>query len=99
MVRLDKEYVFEGPDGQVTLADLFGDQRQLIVQHVMFGPDWEQPCPGCTACINAFHPVVLDQLGTRETAFVFASRAPSTTPTRPTPAAPKPPSAPTSSST
>jgi predicted dithiol-disulfide oxidoreductase (DUF899 family) len=76
MVRIDKEYVFEGPDGKVTLADLFGDRRQLVVQHVMFGPDWEQPCPGCTASINSFHPFILDQLGTRETAFVFASRAP-----------------------
>jgi predicted dithiol-disulfide oxidoreductase (DUF899 family) len=76
MVRIDKEYVFEGPDGQVTLADLFGDQRQLVVQHVMFGPDWDQPCPGCTACINSFHPFIFDQLGTRETAFAFTSRAP-----------------------
>ena len=49
MVKVDKEYVFEGPDGQVTLAELFSDKRQLIVQHVMFGPDWEQPCPGCSS--------------------------------------------------
>jgi len=40
MVKVDQEYVFEGPDGPVTLAELFGDKRQLIVQHVMFGPDW-----------------------------------------------------------
>jgi predicted dithiol-disulfide oxidoreductase (DUF899 family) len=76
MVRIDKRYVFEGPDGEVTLDDLFGDHRQLVVQHVMFGPDWEQPCPGCTASINAFHPFMLDQLGTRDTAFAFTSRAP-----------------------
>ena len=38
MVRVDQEYVFEGPDGTVTLAGLFGDSRQLIVQHVMVGP-------------------------------------------------------------
>jgi len=76
MVRIDKEYVFEGPDGLVTLADLFGDHRQLVVQHVMFGPDWDQPCPGCTASINAFPLFMLDQLATRETSFVFASRAP-----------------------
>ena len=43
MVKVDKEYVFQGPDGQVTLAELFGDKRQLIVQHVMFGPDWTSP--------------------------------------------------------
>ncbi len=76
MVRIDKHYVFEGPDGEVTLADLFGDRRQLVIQHVMFGPDWEQPCPGCTASINTFHPFILDQLGSRETAFAFTSRAP-----------------------
>jgi predicted dithiol-disulfide oxidoreductase (DUF899 family) len=51
MVAVDQEYVFEGPDGQVTLADLFGGRRQLIVQHVMFGPDWDEPCPGCSASL------------------------------------------------
>jgi hypothetical protein len=63
------------PDGQVTPADLFQGRRQLIVQHVMFGPDWDEPCPGCPASIDAMSPAVLDHLGTRETAFVLASRA------------------------
>jgi len=76
MVRIDKEYAFEGPDGPVTLAALFGDRRQLIVQHVMFGPDWEQPCPGCSASIDALSVGVLDQLATRQTTFVLTSRAP-----------------------
>ena len=76
MVRIDQEYVFEGPDGLITLAELFRGQRQLIVQHVMFGPDWEQPCPGCSAAIDELSQGVLDHLGTRETAFVLASRAP-----------------------
>jgi predicted dithiol-disulfide oxidoreductase (DUF899 family) len=76
MVRIDKEYTFEGPDGPVTLADLFGDRLQLIVQHVMLGPDWEQPCPGCSASIDGLAQGVLDQLGTRETTFVLVSRAP-----------------------
>jgi predicted dithiol-disulfide oxidoreductase (DUF899 family) len=76
MVRVDKEYVFEGPDGPVTLAGLFGDHQQLIVQHVMFGPDWDQPCPGCSASLSELAPGVLDHLGTRETVFVLASRAP-----------------------
>ena len=43
MVRVGQEYVFEGPAGKVTLDELFGDKRQLIVQHVMFGPDWDSP--------------------------------------------------------
>jgi predicted dithiol-disulfide oxidoreductase (DUF899 family) len=76
MVRVDKEYVFEGPDGPVTLAGLFGDRRQLIVQHVMFGPDWDRPCPGCSASLSELAPGLLDHLGTRETVFVLASRAP-----------------------
>jgi predicted dithiol-disulfide oxidoreductase (DUF899 family) len=76
MVAVDQEYVFEGPDGQVTLADLFGGRRQLIVQHVMFGPDWDEPCPGCSASLAELSPGVLDHLGTRETTFVLTSRAP-----------------------
>ena len=76
MVKVDREYVFDGPDGPVTLAELFGDKRQLIVQHVMFGPDWDKPCPGCSATIDELSPGVLDHMGTRETAFVLASRAP-----------------------
>jgi predicted dithiol-disulfide oxidoreductase (DUF899 family) len=76
MVKVDQEYVFEGPDGKVTLAGLFGDKRQLIVQHVMFGPDWEQPCPGCSASLATLSQAVLDHLATRETAFVLTSRAP-----------------------
>ena len=76
MVRIDKDYVFEGPDGPVTLAELFGGRRQLIVQHVMFGPDWDQVCPGCTASLNELSQGVLNHLATRETEFVLTSRAP-----------------------
>ena len=76
MVKVDKEYVFHGPDGQVTLAELFGDKRQLIVQHVMFGPDWDKPCPGCSATLDELTPGVVGHMATRETAFVLVSRAP-----------------------
>ena len=76
MVKVDQEYLFEGPDGQVSLADLFGGRRQLIVQHVMFGPDWEQPCPGCSASLAELSQGMLDHLATRETTFVLTSRAP-----------------------
>ena len=76
MVAVDQEYVFEGPDGPVTLADLFGDKRQLIVQHVMYGPDWEQPCPGCSASLDELSQGVLDHLGTRDTTFALTARAP-----------------------
>ena len=76
MVRIDKEYVFEGPEGKVTLAGLFGDSRQLIVQHVMFDPDWDAACPGCTASIDEVADGMLAHVRSRDTAFVLVSRAP-----------------------
>jgi predicted dithiol-disulfide oxidoreductase (DUF899 family) len=76
MVRIDKKYAFEGPEGQVTLAELFGDRDQLIVQHVMFQPEWEAACPGCTASIDVISERLLAQLHSRDTTFVLVSRAP-----------------------
>jgi predicted dithiol-disulfide oxidoreductase (DUF899 family) len=76
MVAIEKEYLFDGPDGRVTLSGLFGDSRQLIVQHVMFGPDWDAACPGCTSGIDETADGVLAHLRTRDTAFVLVSRAP-----------------------
>jgi predicted dithiol-disulfide oxidoreductase (DUF899 family) len=76
MVKVERDYTFEGPNGPVTLKQLFGDRRQLIIQHVMLGPDWDQPCPGCSAALDELSAGVLDHLGTRETAFVLVSRAP-----------------------
>jgi predicted dithiol-disulfide oxidoreductase (DUF899 family) len=43
-VRIDKPYRFEGASGALSLSDLFGPNRQLIVQHFMFAPEWEKPC-------------------------------------------------------
>jgi predicted dithiol-disulfide oxidoreductase (DUF899 family) len=76
MVAIEKEYLFEGPEGRVTLAGLFGDSRQLIVQHVMFGPDWDAACPGCSSGIDETADGMLAHLRTRDTAFVLVSRAP-----------------------
>lgn len=47
-VRIETSYVFDGPAGKVTLADLFDGRSQLVVQHFMFGPDWEEGCVGCS---------------------------------------------------
>jgi predicted dithiol-disulfide oxidoreductase (DUF899 family) len=47
-VKVEKDYVFDGAAGPVTLAELFDGRRQLIVYHFMFGPDWEEGCPGCS---------------------------------------------------
>jgi predicted dithiol-disulfide oxidoreductase (DUF899 family) len=76
MVRIEKKYVFEGPDGPVTLAELFGERNQLVVQHVMFQPEWDAACPGCTASIDVVPQRLLDQVHSRDTAFVLVSRAP-----------------------
>ncbi|MDB5394500.1 MAG: hypothetical protein JWM91_2006 [Rhodospirillales bacterium] len=47
-VKVAKDYVFQDADGSVTLADLFDGRSQLIVYHFMFGPEWEEGCPGCS---------------------------------------------------
>ena len=49
MVEIDKDYVFEGPDGKASLLDLFEGRRQLIVRHFMFDPSWDDGCPSCSA--------------------------------------------------
>jgi predicted dithiol-disulfide oxidoreductase (DUF899 family) len=76
MVRVEKKYVFDGPGGPVTLADLFGDRSLLIIQHVMFQPEWEAACPGCTASLDVIPERLLDQVHSRDTSFVAVSRAP-----------------------
>ena len=76
MVRIEKEYLFDGPQGPVTLAGLFGDSSQLIVHHVMFGPDWDAACPSCTNFIDELSDGLLAHLHARETAFALVSRAP-----------------------
>jgi predicted dithiol-disulfide oxidoreductase (DUF899 family) len=76
MVRVEQDYLFEGPSGQVSLRDLFGDSRQLIIQHVMFGPEWENPCPSCSVAISEMTPILFSNLRSRDTSFVLVSRAP-----------------------
>src|ERR1700693_815456 len=48
MVRVDKEYTFDGPAGRVNLRDLFGKHRQLLVYHFMFDPVWDESCKSCS---------------------------------------------------
>lgn len=74
MVKVDKDYVFEGPDGKVKLVELFDGRRQLIVYHFMFDPAWEKGCEGCTGFINDL--VGLDSLHGKDTTLVAISRAP-----------------------
>jgi predicted dithiol-disulfide oxidoreductase (DUF899 family) len=74
MVKLEKPYEFEGPEGKVSLQDVFAGQRQLIVYHFMFGPEQEAGCPGCTGFVDSLGDLSL--LDKRDTRFVLVSRAP-----------------------
>jgi len=76
MVRIEKDYRFEGPDGRVGLLDLFEDRRQLMVGHFMFDPSWDEGCPSCTAGADEMSPGLLDHLHTRDTTMAYVSRAP-----------------------
>ena len=75
MVRVEKDYVFEGPDGSVHLLDLFDGRPQLIVQHVMFAPGWDEVCRGCSGSLAVQNPAMVDQVRSRGTNFVLVSRA------------------------
>jgi predicted dithiol-disulfide oxidoreductase (DUF899 family) len=74
MVKLDKDYEFDAPEGKVSLIDLFEGRRQLIVYHFMFDPAWDKGCPGCTRLVNALGD--LSMLNERDTTFMLVSRAP-----------------------
>jgi len=74
MVKVEKEYTFDGPEGKVSLLDLFEGRRQLIVYHFMFDPTWDKGCDGCTGYVNALGD--LSALQERDTSFVLISRAP-----------------------
>jgi predicted dithiol-disulfide oxidoreductase (DUF899 family) len=76
MVAIEKQYVFEGPDGDATLLDLFEGRRQLIVGHFMFDPSWDDGCPSCTAGADEMSPGLLAHLHARETTLAYVSRAP-----------------------
>ncbi|ABE42050.1 DUF899 domain-containing protein [Polaromonas sp. JS666] len=73
-VRIEKNYVFDAPEGRRALADLFEGRRQLMVQHFMFGPGWEQGCPSCS--FMADHTAGMQiHLEHRDVTFVAVSRA------------------------
>ncbi len=72
--KIEKEYVFDGPGGKQTLADLFGGKSQLIVYHFMFGADWSEGCPACSFWADNFNGIVA-HLRQRDTTMVAISRA------------------------
>jgi len=73
--RVDKEYVFEAPNGKVTLGDLFGQLSQLVVYHFMFSPEWDEGCPHCSFWADNFNGIDV-HLRHRDVSFVAISRAP-----------------------
>jgi predicted dithiol-disulfide oxidoreductase (DUF899 family) len=74
-VKVEKNYVFEGPDGRETLADLFGPNDQLVVYHFMFAPGWDEGCVGCSFVSDNFDGANM-HLKHRDVSLVAVSRAP-----------------------
>lgn len=74
-VRVDKSYTFDAPGGTRTLAELFEDRSQLLVQHFMLGPGWEEGCPSCSFMADHTDGMAL-HLANRDVTFVAISRAP-----------------------
>lgn len=74
MVRIEKDYVFDGPKGNQNLKELFDGRRQLIIYHFMFDPEWEKGCTGCTGYVDALGD--LSMLSDLDTTFAVVSRAP-----------------------
>jgi predicted dithiol-disulfide oxidoreductase (DUF899 family) len=73
--RVDKNYVFDGPNGAESLAELFGGRSQLIVYHFMFNPEWEAGCKSCSFWADSFERNVV-HLNHRDVTLVAISRAP-----------------------
>jgi predicted dithiol-disulfide oxidoreductase (DUF899 family) len=74
-VKIEKNYVFDGPTGKETLADLFGGRSQLFVYHFMLGPGWKDGCPSCSFLADHFDGAAI-HLAQRDVTLVAASRAP-----------------------
>lgn len=73
--RVEKPYRFEGPNGSLSLADLFDGRSQLIVYHFMLGPDWEEGCKSCSFWADNFNGIPI-HLNHRDVTFMAISRAP-----------------------
>ena len=73
-VLIEKKYVFEGPDGEVALPDLFDGRSQLLLYHFMFGPNQDAGCNGCSMFVD--HVGHLAHLHARDTSLALVARAP-----------------------
>jgi predicted dithiol-disulfide oxidoreductase (DUF899 family) len=72
---VSKQYVFDGPDGKQSLAELFNGRSQLVVYHFMFGPQWEAGCPHCSHWADSFNGIIV-HLNHRDVSMIAVSRAP-----------------------
>ncbi len=72
--KVEKEYVFDDPNGKETLADLFEGRSQLIIYHFMYGPDWAEGCPSCSFWADNFNGIGI-HLNHRDINLVAVSRA------------------------
>ncbi len=73
--EVNKEYVFEGPNGKQTLRELFDGRSQLIVYHFMFDPSWEAACLHCSFWADNFNGIIV-HLNQRDVTMIAVSRAP-----------------------
>lgn len=74
-VKIEKNYIFNTPEGKRSLADLFGGRGQLLIYHFMFGPQWQEGCPSCSFMADHFEGM-LAHLAARDVTLVVVSRAP-----------------------
>jgi predicted dithiol-disulfide oxidoreductase (DUF899 family) len=74
-VRMDKEYRFETEEGSASLADLFRGRSQLLIYHLMFGPDYTGACPSCSSIADGFNGVAV-HLANHDVMLMAVSRAP-----------------------
>jgi predicted dithiol-disulfide oxidoreductase (DUF899 family) len=74
-VRVEKVYAFDSVDGRKELADLFRGRPQLVVQHFMFAPEWDEGCKSCSFWADGFERLI-PHLAARDTTLVAVARAP-----------------------
>src|SRR5262245_48386436 len=74
-VKVQKEYVFDGPNGRETLAQLFQGRSQLLIYHFMYGTDWNEGCKNCSFWADSFNGITA-HLKHRDVTMIVVSRAP-----------------------
>ena len=73
--KIGKNYVFDGPNGKETLADLFDGRSQLVIYHFMLGPDWDEGCPSCSFWADNYDGIDI-HLKQRDITLISVSRSP-----------------------